>query len=775
MGIVRFAQRRSRGLASACLFALLVSPHAARADKFTLTDGRILEGKSTELNTMKVEAGAADTEKLIVMIDNDLCRTYVPLKSLQHFDPAPADEHLELINIDQQVAQTGLRIGGIGNIIEITRWDDDGFGRRTFSMTSNNGRTDIIQGITKITPVWCRVDSLQTSHIGTFLWDERIATSSVPRDVLSKIISRHIDPKNYDDRLKIVRLYLQGQRYKESETELKQVRQDFPDRAADLATVDHDLKQLGARQILDEIDLRRKAGQHRFADDLLTQFRSDGVDGALLQKVRAKLDENNDQSNQREEVVKQLANLLTKVNDSSLRGKIEPIVAEITSDLSINTLDRMSTYRRFADDPNTTSEGKLSLAITGWLIGAGDASDNLPLAMATVDLRNLIRVYLQESSLPQRDATLKKIQSNEYATPKLVAGIVANMLPHLDTPPQSLPGYFDLTVPGVKGEEDVRYSVQLPPEYDPHASYPCLFVLHGANTTPRQEIDWWSGTWAKRDDQMVRTGQAARYGYIVIAPEWAQPHQAEFSGAAPEHDAMLSALRDASRRFAIDTDRVFLAGQSVGGNAAWELGLSHPDLWAGVICIVATANKEVQQYAQNADELPLYFICGELDGDKMVKNGAEFDRYMNRNAAYDCTVVEFEGRGHEHFSDEILRLFDWMSRKQRNFFPKQIDVVSNRATDNYFWWLELQDFDPQGKRFSIKASINATNGISIGTGGKITVWLSPEMIDFARPINVTQNGIRRQLPGTIRPDLNVLLEDVRSRGDRKHPFWAKVE
>ncbi|HEY2759667.1 MAG TPA: alpha/beta hydrolase-fold protein, partial [Pirellulales bacterium] len=656
MVIARLAHRYSVGLAAACLFALYLSPALVRADKFTLTDGRILDGKSTELNTMKVEAGAADTEKLIVMIDNDLCRTYVPLKSLQHFDPSPADEQLELINIDQPVAQAGLRIGGVGNIIEITPWDADGLGRRTFSMASNNGRTDIIQGISKITPVWCRVDSLQASRIGTFLWDERIATSSVPRDVLSKIISRHIDPKKIDDRLKIVRLYLQGQRYKEAQAELKQVQQDFPDQAADFAKVDHDLKQLGARQVLDEIDLRRKAGQHQLAFNLLTRFPSDGVDGALLQKVRAKLDEYNEQNTQREDVVKQLTELVTKVNDSSLRGKLEPIVAEITSGLSMNTLDRMATYRRFADDPNTSPEGKLSLAISGWLIGAGEANDNLPLAMATVELRNLIRGYLPEANLPQRESILKKIQANEYGTPKLVAGIVANMLPHLDTPPPSLPGYFDLMVPGVKGEEDVHYCVQLPPEYDPHASYPCLFVLHGANTTPRQEIDWWCGDWARRGKQMNRTGQAARYGYIVIAPQWAQPHQAEFSGAASEHDAMLSALRDASRRFAIDSDRVFLAGQSVGGNAAWELGLSHPDLWAGAICIVATANKQVQQYAQNAEQLPLYFICGELDGDKMVKNGAEFDRYMSRNAAYDCTVVEYEGRGHEHFSDEILRL-----------------------------------------------------------------------------------------------------------------------
>ena len=27
----------------------------------------------------------------------------------------------------------------------------------------------------------------------------------------------------------------------------------------------------------------------------------------------------------------------------------------------------------------------------------------------------------------------------------------------------------------------------------------------------------------------------------------------------------------------------------------------------------------------------------------------------------------------------------------------------------------------------------------------------------------------------VKPDLGVLLEDVRSRGERQHPFWAKVE
>ena len=174
MGCVHFAQGHSLRLAAACLCALCVFPVVARADTFTLTDGRILDGKSTELNTMKAEPGAADTEKLIIMIDNELCRTFVPLKSLQSFDRSPASAHLEVIEIHQPVAQAGLRVGGVGNIIEITPWDEKGLGQRTFSMTSNNGRTDIPQGITKITPIWCRVDSLQTSRIGSFLWDERL-------------------------------------------------------------------------------------------------------------------------------------------------------------------------------------------------------------------------------------------------------------------------------------------------------------------------------------------------------------------------------------------------------------------------------------------------------------------------------------------------------------------------------------------------------------------------------------------------------------------------
>ena len=77
----------------------------------------------------------------------------------------------------------------------------------------------------------------------------------------------------------------------------------------------------------------------------------------------------------------------------------------------------------------------------------------------------------------------------------------------------------------------------------------------------------------------------------------------------------------------------------------------------------------------------------------------------------------------------------------------------------------------------VKASLTALNGLHVTAGAqRVTVWLSPEMLDFEQRINVVLNG--RRINGRepfVKPDLLTLLEDARTRGDRQHPFWAKFE
>jgi hypothetical protein len=177
-----------------------------------------------------------------------------------------------------------------------------------------------------------------------------------------------------------------------------------------------------------------------------------------------------------------------------------------------------------------------------------------------------------------------------------------------------------------------------------------------------------------------------------------------------------------------------------------------------------------------------------LDGRKMTDNALDIDRYMKH--AYDVTVVEYLGRGHEHFSDEILRLFDWMEHFKRNFFPKEFKCVSMRPWDNYFWWVELDDLParsmvdpsdwppPRGSQpAETRGQINANNGLNVFTAaGRVTVWLSPEMLNLGRKVNIVVEGRRVNVRDTfVEGRLETILEDVRTRGDRQHPFWVKVD
>ena len=363
-----------------------------------------------------------------------------------------------------------------------------------------------------------------------------------------------------------------------------------------------------------------------------------------------------------------------------------------------------------------------------------------------------------------------------------IASLARQMRPPLDPPEPTAPGLHEFEFPGADGEP-VTCLVQVPPEYDPLRRYPTVVSLHAAFTTPADQITWWAGS---PGPDGRRVGQATRHGCIVVAPRWTEEGQSTYGYSAREHAAVLGSLREAQRRFAIDTDRVFLSGHSLGGDAAWDIALAHPDLWAGLVAITPGAGRYVNHYWHNARTLPIYVVGGELDNGTFARNGMDLDRYLAKG--FDTTYVEYRGRGHEHFADEIPRIFDWMERRKRTFLPTTIDTVTMRPWDNFFWWVELSGAPPktvvlpsqwppgQGVRpFTLDAKTTATNGLIIHCGAeRVRVWLSPDLVDFTRPVNVSLDG-RKLWRDPVQPDEGVLLEDLRTRGDRQHPFWAVLE
>jgi pimeloyl-ACP methyl ester carboxylesterase len=493
----------------------------------------------------------------------------------------------------------------------------------------------------------------------------------------------------------------------------------------------------------------------------------------------------------------------------------------MAAELSFNTIDRMAAFLQNAEDAQMSADEKLALAISGWLLGSDSSIEQLPVALSMYGIRRQLREYLNEPLKLKREQILDGLKSQEGSSPALIADLLSHMKPPIDPPAQvspERPGYFKLEAPGVPKEPPITYWVQLPPEYDPYKLYPAVVTLNGAGNTAESQIDWWAGDWVKprqaagknenaadvpspagkkSNDKkpaeknpatsLSRIGQATRRGYIVIAPDWREEHQKQYDYSAREHAAVLNSLRDACRRFSIDTDCVYLSGYSMGGDAAWDIGLAHPDLWAGVIPISALSDRYCTFYWENAKYLPFYVVLGELDGGKLGKNARDLDRYLRRG--YDATVIEYQGRGHDDFHEEILRIFDWMGRFRRNFFPREFTCSTMRDWDNFFWWVELEGMPsksevdpaqwppPAGMRpEQIKGTIT-NNNLNITTGSaQVSIWVSPQMVDFKQRVSVSVNGQRVNAKDAfLQADLSTILEDVRTRGDRQHPFWTRLD
>lgn len=752
-----------------------------------LKDGRVLVGKVVQVAGVAEDptdprpmAGEVKVSPILI-VDDGLRRTYVATRDVEQVLPGEEDKGVKF-RLWQNVADHGGFLASVGPRLGAEPWDP--FGRRTFHMKAPDGPLSIIQGITEITPQYVRIEGL-TGARRPVQWDMRLATSSIPRDQLATMLHQLVDDKDYEGRLQIVQLYLQAERYPEASVELQQVLADFPDRT-ELEDNLRQLRQLAARSILKELEMRRAAGQDNLVQTLLPTFPAEQVAGETLQQVRQILNEYEQLAARRELFITRLEEEVGTINDAKHAELAKQFVAEVKSDLTYSTLDRAGAFLQLVDDETLTSESKVALAMSGWLLGASEATDNFAVASSLMQVRNKVLEYLREEQAARRAQILAEIRDLEGGTPERVAQILKLIKPPEPVPEGAERGvrYYEIGVELAPPSGPVRYLVQLPPDYDPLRSYPTILTLNGHGYRPELQLDYWAGG---EHPTAGRMGQAMRHGYIVIALDWMEPHQADYEYSLREHQAVLGTLRDAMRRFSIDTDRVFLTGHGAGGDAVWDIGLAHPDLWAGVIPFLARADKYCSRYRENAEYVDWYFVDGELDGDNIEHNASQLDFYLRPSIP--ATLAEYHGRGYEPYQDEIQRLFDWMNRRKRRPPPAEFECRSMRPWDSFFWWLELEGLpersmvDPaiwppkRGTRpTQIRGREYETNKLGVfHQAERTTVWLSPETVDFDKPIEVELNG-RRISPRdrTIQPDLGVLLEDARTRGDRQRPYWAKI-
>ncbi|MDO5581653.1 MAG: hypothetical protein Q4G69_11035 [Planctomycetia bacterium] len=758
-----------------------------------MKDGRILTGAISPMRSVAEMAGDKKKEsgiqsEKILLIDDQLRRIYIPKNSVRDILPDELTPSYEIFRLPQRPdLNPAHQIITLGPYRSTTAFDS--FGRRTIMV----GGQPIVQGISEIAPHYVRVPSMN------YNLDMRISPHSIPRKILSSLIRKNIRQDSLDDRLRIYQYYVQAELYEQAAEELQEIITDFEGKGAGEDRLKIGLqmiRQLAAKRLLEELDLRRQAGQYRKVKDLLLTFESQGISQEKIQAVRRMLLKYEEEGKQKQHIISSLQGAFEKIADKDQKEALAPLVKEIAVQLNQNTLERFSEYLLALQDPALNDPARLAVGLSGWLAGNMGTDNRLEIALSMYRIRQLTRKYFLEKIPEERENLWKTIQKEEAATPERIARIIYLMKPPKSTPrsAQKTPAFYELETPSFLPDQSFKYYVQLPPEYDPNRTYPTILTLHGERSTAPMQIDWWCGPWTERKgsgDKPVyeRFGQATRHGYIVIAPVWNESGAA-YDYSARAHAAVLYSLRDAMKRFAIDSDRVFLSGHSSGGDAAWDLGLSHPDLWAGIIPVCGTAAKYSTVLKKNAQYVSVYAIGGEWDGGSLLKSSEVLDCGMDLSKPFDMSFVQYRGRGREAFPDELIRIFEWMQLRTRQGMNKEEKTVySLRPWDNFFWSAELSLFpndlmiDPT---FWIRAETKgikpakteffrvAGNSVKIKSSAKSArIFLSPDLVDFNQRIEVMFN-MKKISPGNgiILPNIKVILDDVRTRGDRKHPFWA---
>jgi pimeloyl-ACP methyl ester carboxylesterase len=783
---VRSALVRLAVLAAVATTGLLADAGSLVAEGVILKNNFYIEGRPFEVQAVStsVPANAGQViNRPVMMIDAGMRRYYVPVQKVANVLNDNGLGAPDLFDLRLPRRPAGRVVASIGPLHNVTPFDSDG--RRQVTLNTTRGPEVIDQGIFEVGPKFMRVSALK------YDWEFGVATRSIPPSAVDAMIRKVTDQTKPEDRFAIVRFFLQAELFLQALAELDAIANDFPDLKARVDEFSTQARQQLAQKLLDEFNERRNNGQHFLAWSKAKQFPVEGMSAAILRQVREFLAEYETAIEDGEKAIALLGELQGQIEDGEVRTRLEAMRSEVAEKLNYETLARLRPFLQQADDSTRPPNEKLALAYSGWVSGDAAAIDSLPLAMNLWQARFKTLRYIRSNDTAERTQILADLLGLEGVGAESVLRLIPFLPPLIGTP-EAKAGHaaeieVDKNMAGVPpSAPSVKYHVLLPTEYSHDHTFPMVVALHAVERNPAWELRWWGGT---AEEPL----QAQRRGYIVIAPEYLDEKATTYTYSPQSHYRVQMALRDAFKRFNIDSNRVFLAGHGSGGDAAFDIGNAHPDLFAGVIPITGQLQNLTIKIWRNGRQIPWYIVSGQLDRDVFEKNASLINRMMI--AHYDVLLSEFIGRGYESFYEEIHQLFDWMDLQERSPDPAEFSMNTVRPNNNRFFWLKANTLENVGQRGGqeqpfptvnlasrakiisgeiLAGSINNTTIAIKSPARSNTIWLSPDMIDFDIRLKVRVNG-RSVFNDFVESSVEHILDDLRLRGDRQRVYHTRID
>ncbi|MBX2873837.1 MAG: dienelactone hydrolase family protein [Saprospiraceae bacterium] len=239
------------------------------------------------------------------------------------------------------------------------------------------------------------------------------------------------------------------------------------------------------------------------------------------------------------------------------------------------------------------------------------------------------------------------------------------------------------------------YAIYLPRNYDETQKYPFVVMLHGAGSNHRLALKRVFGKSNKEGETDV---EASRYfpdwkdrDYIVASP-FARGTMG-YQGIA-EQDVM-DMIADVKSRFAVDENKMYLSGLSMGGGGTLWIGLSYPDMWAGIAPVCPAPPDGTEAKAANAYNFPVRFFQGGADPVVPAAGTQKWVANM-KQAGIRVSYEEYPGVQHDSWVQayEGGQIFDWFDQFIRNPNPIHVKFSTGTYQHNKAYWVQIDAFPP---------------------------------------------------------------------------------
>lgn len=713
---------------------LLLAASLAQGDRIVLKDGFEL-------------SGALNVAESQVTVRTPLRTYFVAAARLLKPEVADDAEPSEAYSLKQPLSRNVRPFESVSRVVRTDAFDP--FGRRTIYLTDSKGREVAIhQGITEIHPTHVVVEGIN------FGWRSVLSISEIPAEELIAILRQATPADSLPAQLKFLSFLLQAKMYKQASAMLEEARRHFPEAGSQLEEISSKLAASLSRDAISVAQRSLAAGQIAKAKRIASEV-PPWLVGGSEELAWKELQERIARGERDIETARAL------VKDSLAAAKepspeVHAVAEEIVELVGPPSIERLRPLLDLMDQAKTADE-LLSLGVSGWIAGAKLATSDPQESARLARHRWLIQKMIEPVPVDEFEIGLDTL-----AREGIDAELAVHLTPLLPAPPaETSSGEISEVQNG-----DVRYLVLLPKEYDRMGRHALVVALHGIHSHRQEQIEFWK--------------PAVEAGMIIVAPEYLHGENQPYEYSAEEHGRVLAVLADARRRFAVDSNRVFLSGHEVGGYAAFDIGMSHPDEFAGLISFSGVPMFYAQYYWRNVGRLPIYAVEGSLNGGNPAAIRSNFTRFFQKG--YPAVYVEYAGRGGGMFAAELPKILAWMDSKTREPFPAEVEAMSARHSDRRFYWMEADAFRPGStiapklfdKKKGLKpAKMNGArvmaNALDIQIAGldSVNVLLSPQLVQLDDP-NLSVRVNRKVIhSGPIKPDLGVLLRTIRDTGDRQ--------